>query len=127
MAAMGFWTLTMWSAASPWVAARSAASVTARIAPSLPSVPTTIVLNITAPLSALAPGTHFGNASLPAAGYLRRGRSPRASYLRPGVVRRARISATWYGVPSGRVTVPRSCVGEVEPWKEMWARPSQTT
>ena len=46
VAAIGFWTLTMCSVASPCEAARSAASTTARIAPSLPSVPTTIVLNI---------------------------------------------------------------------------------
>ncbi len=42
----GFCTVTMWSTASGWVAANSAAASTASDARSDPSVPTTIDLNI---------------------------------------------------------------------------------
>ena len=44
----GFCTVTMWRTASGWVAASSAAASTAFDAPSDPSVPTTIELNIAA-------------------------------------------------------------------------------
>ena len=103
----GFWTVTMWSTASGWVAASSAAASTA--------------------FDALAAvGTHHDRLEHGLPPPLRLGQTlPAAVRVR----RSARISASWYTTASGSVTVPRYCVAEVETPRraEMCASPAHTT